>query len=224
MSQYVCTICGFVYDEEAGYPKGDISPGTLWADVPAEFVCPLCGASKAEFSKQENSVSATSVSTETVAPVELPKDLSYSSAELSAIFSNLAKGCEKQYDPEMSELYRQLSTYYGTQQDMEHNADFENLKALLESDLSTGFAVANQVAGSNKDRGSLRALKWAEQVSRMVNAHLGKLKSDSANFLEDTNVYVCEICGFIYVGEEKPEICPVCKVPNEKMTQIGKAA
>lgn len=57
----------------------------------------------------------------------------------------------------------------------------------------------------------------------MVNAHLGKQESGAADFLADTNVFVCDICGFIYVGDEKPDVCPVCKVPNEKMTQVGKA-
>lgn len=37
---------------------------------------------------------------------------------------------------------------------------------------------------------------------------------------EGTGVYVCTICGFIYVGDELPEICPVCKVTNRKFEKI----
>ena len=40
--KYVCDVCGWEYDEEAGYPEGDIEPGTKWEDVPEDFVCPLC--------------------------------------------------------------------------------------------------------------------------------------------------------------------------------------
>lgn len=40
--------------------------------------------------------------------------------------------------------------------------------------------------------------------------------------LEKTNVFVCEACGFIYVGEEAPEICPVCKVPRTRINAIGR--
>ena len=47
--KYVCTICGFIYDEGAGYPEGGIAPGTVWADVPADFTCPLCGVGKDQF-------------------------------------------------------------------------------------------------------------------------------------------------------------------------------
>ena len=40
--KYVCEVCGWVYDEEAGYPDGGIAPGTKWEDVPEDFECPLC--------------------------------------------------------------------------------------------------------------------------------------------------------------------------------------
>lgn len=51
MAKYVCDLCGWEYDPEAGYPEGGIAPGTAWEDVPADFECPLCGASKEEFSE-----------------------------------------------------------------------------------------------------------------------------------------------------------------------------
>jgi len=51
LKKYVCTICGYVYDEAVGDPDSGIAPGTLWADVPADWVCPVCGVSKAEFSE-----------------------------------------------------------------------------------------------------------------------------------------------------------------------------
>lgn len=47
--KYVCTICGWEYDESAGYPKGGIAPGTPWSEVPEDFECPLCGVGKDSF-------------------------------------------------------------------------------------------------------------------------------------------------------------------------------
>ena len=47
--EYTCTICGFVYDEAKGYPDGGIAPGTKWEELPDDWVCPVCGASKDEF-------------------------------------------------------------------------------------------------------------------------------------------------------------------------------
>ena len=52
MKKYVCDICGWVYDEEAGYPEGGRAAGTKFEDLPDDFVCPLCGVSKDNFSEE----------------------------------------------------------------------------------------------------------------------------------------------------------------------------
>lgn len=51
--KYVCNMCGWVYDEELGDPDNGIEPGTKWEDLPEDFVCPLCGVGKEDFSKEE---------------------------------------------------------------------------------------------------------------------------------------------------------------------------
>lgn len=50
--KYVCDVCGYVYDEELGDPDNGVAPGTKWEDVPEDYVCPLCGVSKDNFSKE----------------------------------------------------------------------------------------------------------------------------------------------------------------------------
>ena len=49
--KYVCDVCGYIYDEAAGDPDNGIAPGTKWEDVPEDFLCPLCGVGKDQFSK-----------------------------------------------------------------------------------------------------------------------------------------------------------------------------
>ena len=49
MKKYTCTVCGYVYDEEAGDSAGGIAPGTKFEDRPDTWVCPLCGAPKSDF-------------------------------------------------------------------------------------------------------------------------------------------------------------------------------
>jgi rubredoxin len=46
---WMCLICGWVYDEEAGLPDEGIAAGTLWEDVPMNWTCPECGARKEDF-------------------------------------------------------------------------------------------------------------------------------------------------------------------------------
>lgn len=52
MKKYVCNICGYIYDEAAGDAEHGIAAGTKWEDVPADFVCPLCGVGKDDFSEE----------------------------------------------------------------------------------------------------------------------------------------------------------------------------
>jgi len=52
MDRYVCTICGWVYDPEQGDPDSGVPAGTSWEDVPDDFECPVCGASKDDFEKE----------------------------------------------------------------------------------------------------------------------------------------------------------------------------
>lgn len=59
MAKYVCTLCGHVYDEDLGDPDSGIAPGTKWADVPADWTCPDCGADKDAFELQERSFPQT---------------------------------------------------------------------------------------------------------------------------------------------------------------------
>lgn len=47
--KYVCTVCGYIYDEAEGDPDNGVAPGTKWEDVPEDWVCPLCGAGKEDF-------------------------------------------------------------------------------------------------------------------------------------------------------------------------------
>ncbi|WJR66132.1 rubredoxin [Neorhizobium sp. CSC1952] len=44
-----CVLCGYRYDEALGDPDGGVPPGTRWEDVPDDWICPDCGASKHQF-------------------------------------------------------------------------------------------------------------------------------------------------------------------------------
>jgi rubredoxin len=52
MGQYVCSACGYVYDPATGDPGNDVPAGTAWADVPEDWVCPLCGVGKDGFTEE----------------------------------------------------------------------------------------------------------------------------------------------------------------------------
>lgn len=54
MKKYRCKVCGWIYNEAKGDPDNGIAPGTRFEDLPAEFICPLCGAPKEEFEVVED--------------------------------------------------------------------------------------------------------------------------------------------------------------------------
>ncbi|MDD3920621.1 MAG: rubredoxin [Eubacteriales bacterium] len=53
MKKYVCSVCGYVYDEAEGDPDNGVAAGTKWEDVPEDWTCPVCGAGKDEFEPEE---------------------------------------------------------------------------------------------------------------------------------------------------------------------------
>ena len=53
MNQYRCTICGYIYDPEKGDPDNGVKPQTRFEDLPADWVCPVCGAEKDMFEKED---------------------------------------------------------------------------------------------------------------------------------------------------------------------------
>ncbi len=51
--KYRCIVCDWVYDEYLGAPNEGIEPMTRWEDVPEDWVCPDCGATKDQFEMVE---------------------------------------------------------------------------------------------------------------------------------------------------------------------------
>lgn len=52
MKKYVCTVCGYEYDESIGDSEHGIAPGTKFEELPDDFECPLCGVGKDLFEEQ----------------------------------------------------------------------------------------------------------------------------------------------------------------------------
>ncbi|HML48632.1 MAG TPA: rubredoxin [Clostridia bacterium] len=217
--QYVCSVCGYVYDEAKGIPDAGIAPGTRWEDLPGDWVCPLCGATKAEF-KPAGAKSEPAQPSQPAAA--LPEEWQALSAlEMSALCSNLARGCEKQYQPEEAAKFMELAAAFKSAATPAKEASFEKLLELVESDLNEGIPAANAAATAGvRDRGALRALVWNEKVTRILKSLIARYQKEGEAMLENAGVFVCTICGFIYVGDRPPELCPVCKVPNWKFEKI----
>ncbi len=218
--KFKCSICGYTYDEAIGLPEEDVAPGTKWKDIPEDFTCPRCGAPKTVFEELKEDTTVSSPTTHEDAHFEELKELS--SGELSALCSNLAKGCEKQFLLEERDLFYQLSEYFTNMVVSQKEKSFDDIAKLVGADLSEDYSKAKTITESKADRGALRAIVWSDKVSRIMRSLFDRYASAGEAMLENTKIYVCDICGFVYVGNELPNVCPVCKVPNFKIMEIGR--
>lgn len=201
MKQYVCSICGYVYDEAVSGP---------WEALPADWKCPICKAGKEAFRVREEAPQPQ-------AQLEKPHvETELSPMEMSIICSNLARGCEKQYLFPQMEAFQKLADFFRSQVTPPAQATREDLLKLVEQDLEVGFPYGKDTAAAASDRGALRCQVWSEKVTRMLQSLLTRYAAEGEAMLQNTGVWVCSVCGFVYVGDEPPQLCPVCKVPAWK--------
>ena len=51
--RWICDACGWIYDPAEGDPDGGIPAGTPFEEIPDTWFCPVCGATKEDFSPYE---------------------------------------------------------------------------------------------------------------------------------------------------------------------------
>lgn len=205
MKQMICSICSYTYDEASG---------VKWEELPEDWKCPICGAGKSEFREKTQETKQETV----LEKPHVEKELS--PMEMSIICSNLARGCEKQYLPQQAEDFRKLADFFRSKAEPMENASTQKLLELIEKDLTVGYPYGNEMAGQKPDRGALRCQVWSEKVTRMLKSLLTRYEVEGEKMLENTGVWVCSVCGFVYVGDSAPEQCPVCKVPSWKFEKV----
>ena len=206
--KYVCQICGYVYD--------DAKEKVPFAELPDDWKCPLCGAAKSDFKPEANGDEKKVVTAIEQVEADLEK---LSAGQLAALCSNLARGCEKQYKQEEADLFKQLADYFTAVVPAVNDASVEKLAKELQTD-AENYAAVRATADANADRGAARVCVWGEKVTRMLSSLVNRYLNEGEAMLKDTNIWVCTTCGFVYIGDTPPELCPVCKVPDWKFEKI----
>ncbi len=111
MTQYVCSICGYVHDEAQAGP---------WNELPADWKCPICKADKGAFAEKKTEASAVEVES-------LTAEKELTAMEISIICSNLARGCEKQYMAQQAEDFFRLAEVFKAKAAPAEQADYSDL-------------------------------------------------------------------------------------------------
>lgn len=215
--KYRCGVCGYIYDEE--------KEGVRFADLPDDWQCPVCGEGKDGFEPMEED-EPTAAPAPAPSPAPAPEISAWEQEELreltagqlSALCSNLKRGCGVQQLPREAELFGQIADYFESVTVQEDHEGVRTLLDMINSDLME-YGEAKATCALMSDRGALRVLTWSEKATLIMRTVLERYLKDPS-FLEHTGVYVCDICGFIYIGDDPPEVCPVCKVPGHMILRI----
>ena len=203
--KYICSVCGYIYDES--------SQEVGFSDLPNEWVCPLCGAPKALFNVKEEEKTKVEFKA-------IDEDLTeLSIGQLAALCSNLARGCRKQYKEEETLLFDKLSDYFTASVKPIDDVTVEKLATKLSEDIDL-YPSVRATVDSQKDRGAARVCVWGDKVTRILDSLVSRYLKEGEKMLEGKNIYVCSVCGFVYIGDKAPDLCPVCKVPSWKFDKV----
>ena len=205
MKKYECTICGYIYD--------DAKESVKFEDLPADWTCPICGAPKSVFEEVKEEKEETQTESD-----EEDNLTELSNSEISYICSNLAKDCEKEYLEEEQKLFTELAQHYSSKEDLKEGT-LENVQNKVNEDIKE-FKQAMDIADKYQDRGAKRVINWSSKATNMMNVILNNYKEKGLDYIKNTKIWVCDICGFIYVGDVPPTVCPICKVPSFKMLEV----
>lgn len=141
---------------------------------------------------------------------------SLSDYEIALICSNLARGCEKQYLFEEQKVFLELAKHY-EDKELGKAGTLTDVKDWVVNDIAE-YNHAFEIVGD--DRGAKRVLTWSSKVTTLTNIILDNYAKKGLDYLKNTKIWVCDICGFVFIGDVPPEVCPICKVPSFKILEV----
>lgn len=148
-------------------------------------------------------------------PYKKPESLGKNS--LSILFSNLAKASEKQQKKRIYSAYSALAEEY---RESSVKGDLKEISNSLSKTLEEDYPLLQTEAQSAGDRGAQRAYLWGQKVTTLQRSLIDRYLSKGEELLAGKDLFVCEACGFIFLGSEVPAMCPVCKAPSSRFSKI----
>ena len=145
--------------------------------------------------------------------------MALSQKSLPAVFSNLAKATDKQQNSTEAELFAKLAEHFFLPTTQE--SSINSLKEQIAGDLADQYPELQGKAELMKDRGVLRALKWGKKVTILQKSLIERYLLKGDNYFAENKLFVCEACGFIFLGDTAPSICPVCKAPQKRFSKVS---
>ncbi|MBL7005645.1 MAG: rubrerythrin family protein [Spirochaetia bacterium] len=137
-----------------------------------------------------------------------------------AIFSNLAKASEKQQLYVLEKLFSELSESMQLKSSS-RKVSPETIKNQITEDLQNQYPEIMKKAEYTEERGVHRALRWGEKVTTLQKSLIDRYLLKGDEFFVENDLFICEACGFIFLGKTSPGLCPVCKAPEKRFTKVS---
>lgn len=208
--QYVCPICGYVYDEA--------KEKTPFEKLPEDWVCPLCGAAKSLFIIKQD---AAPVKRE-LPPIHMDEEfLHFTAGELAAICSNLARGCEKQYKAKESEMFKELAEYWAAVTPEVPDASLNKMEEMLQDDLNNGYPALRQAAQNEGERGVQRICVWGRKGNQQPVFPAPALSKKRRGAFWPTPPFGFAAYADSYIWETSlPSYVPYAKCPHGNLKRL----
>ncbi len=200
--RYVCSVCGYVYDE---------SQSGAWASLPEDWSVPCAVAAKHCFPLSR---AAAEIPEAKAAPSPDDDMRELVPHGLSALCSNLARGCEKQYKPEEAPPSQRSQTF----QDRCARRRERLLDALLQKineDLDEGYPRADAVATAAGGPGRAAQSRLEQKGHDDPPSLLSRSQSAGSPWRK-APAFLSARSALWFIRDTPPEICPVCKVTSRK--------
>ena len=148
---------------------------------------------------------------------------------LAVAFGNLAQATARQQRPNMAKLLSALSQSFHIQAMNEAAPEMaeagaetwlDALQVETKAQLGREYDDAIAQTGVLGERGALRALVWGRKVSVVQVSLLARFLKQGGALVEDTQIHVCEACGFVMIRADAPDVCPICKAPSHRFVTL----
>ncbi len=91
---------------------------------------------------------------------------------------------------------------------------------LLSDDVKSAYPALSETAAGIGDRGVKRAITWGEKVTKIQKTLVDRYTAKGDALFEGKELYICEACGFLFVGPAAPTLCPICKAPESRFSKV----
>ncbi len=84
------------------------------------------------------------------------------------------------------------------------------------------YPAYDAIAKLQDEKSAQRAIHYALEAEKIHYDLYSSAKEEveKGKDMDISDIYICPVCGYTYVGETPPEKCPVCGLPSEKFVKF----